>query len=127
MVAVVIAELFPTTLLAETPLTYFRSLNKTLNVGLIFKKESVPTVGIVEPSMVISAKEVAPEKAEAPMLVTDDGNVIAAKEVAPEKADAPILVIDDGNVIAANEVAPENAEAPILVINVGIVIVDKLA
>ena len=98
MVAVVIAELFPTTLLTEAPLTYVRSLNKTLNVELIFKKASVPTVGIVEPSMVISAKEVAPEKAEAPMLVTDDGNVIAAKEVAPEKAVSPILVINAGTV-----------------------------
>ena len=73
---VVIAELFPITLLAETPLTYVRSLNKTLNVELIFKKASVPTVGIVEPEMVISAKEVEPENAEAPMLVIDAGIIV---------------------------------------------------
>ena len=92
MVAVVIAELFPTTLLAEPPLTYFRSLKETLNVGLMFKKASVPTVGIVEPEMVISAKEVEPEKAEAPMLVTDAGIVIDVNEVELEKELSPITI-----------------------------------
>ena len=78
-VAPTIEILFPTTLLTEAPLTYVRSLKETLNVGLMVKKASVPTVGIVEPSMVILASEVDPEKAEAPILVINVGIVIADK------------------------------------------------
>ena len=91
-VAPAIEILFPITLLAEAPLTYVRSLNETLNVGLMFKKASVPTVGIVEPEMVISAKEVESEKAEAPMSVTDAGIVIDVHEVELEKELAPITI-----------------------------------
>ena len=60
-------------------------------------------------------KELQPENALSPILVTLFEIVMFVKELQPSNALSPILVTLSGITILSNELQPENAELPILV------------
>ena len=68
----------------------------------------------------MEVRELQPEKASPPILVTEEGMFMEVRELQSRKAEPPILVTEEGMLMEVRKLQPEKALPPILVTQDGI-------